>query len=104
MISKRIAVCNPRAGQYHAGTSVLRVAATANKHLSSGPMKELKMSKTGKMTIQAASRIYSATAIKSDGSVGKNTFGARAMRTAMGQVSPAGSPGQVKSKAKGSKK
>ena len=97
-------MCNPSAGQYDAGSSVLQVAATANKHLSSGPTKELKMSKTGKMTTKAASRIYSATAINGDGSVGKNTFGARAMRTAMGQVSPAGAPGQVKSNTKGSKK
>lgn len=42
------------------------------------------MSKTGKMTVQAASRIYSVTAKNGDGSVGKNTFGARAMSTAMG--------------------
>jgi hypothetical protein len=60
------------------------------------------MSKTGKMTIQAASRIYSATAENGDGSVGKNTFAAKAMRAAMGQASPAGEPGQAKSAAKGS--
>ena len=44
------------------------------------------MAKTGKMTVQAASRIYSATATKGDGSVGKNTFDARAMSAAMRQA------------------
>lgn len=41
------------------------------------------MAKTGKMTVQAASRIYSPTATKGGGSVGKNTFGVRAMSAAM---------------------
>lgn len=51
------------------------------------------MAKTGKMTVQAASRIYSATATKGNGAVGKKTFGARAMRAAMHQTGP--SPAQV---------
>lgn len=55
------------------------------------------MAKTGKMTVQAASRIYSATATKGDGTVGKSTFGARAMRAAMRQAGP--STAQVGSKA-----
>lgn len=62
------------------------------------------MSKTGKMTVQAASRIYSVTAKNGDGSVGKNTFGARAMSTAMGQRSSAGAQGRAKSAARVSKK
>jgi hypothetical protein len=36
-----------------------------------------------KMTIKAASRIYSATAIKNGGAVPKGSFAARAMKTAM---------------------
>ena len=61
------------------------------------------MAKTGKMTVQAASRIYSATAVKSDGSVGKNTFGARAMSTAMRQAGQPPALGSSKATAGGSK-
>jgi hypothetical protein len=56
-------------------------------------MKESQMAKTGKMTVQAASRIYSATATKGDGSVGKNTFAAKAMRVATRPTGP--SPAQL---------
>lgn len=61
-----------------------------------------------KMTVAAASRIYSATAKTGDGTVPKESFGARAMRTAMaGQAQLAaqggGSAAQVSHSAAGSK-
>lgn len=41
------------------------------------------MSKTVKMDVDAASRIYSATAKRGTGAVPAGSFGARAMKTAM---------------------
>lgn len=54
------------------------------------------MAKSGKMTVQAASRIYSATAKNGNGSVGKNTFGARVMSTAMRQAGASPAPAGAK--------
>ena len=85
-VSTKSALCHSRAGKYHAGSSVLQVTATADKNLPSGSIKELQMAKTGKMTVPAASRIYAATATQGNGTVGKNTFGARAMSAAMRQA------------------
>ena len=51
------------------------------------------MAKGVKMSVPAASRIYSATAKSGSGSVGKGTFAARAMSAAM---SPTGSSSAAK--------
>ena len=40
-VSTKSALCHPRTGKYDAGSSVLQVTATADKHLPSEPMKEL---------------------------------------------------------------
>lgn len=45
--------------------------------------KEIKMSKSSKMTVAAASRIYSATARSGSGSVPAGSFAARVMSAAM---------------------
>lgn len=63
---------------------------------------------SGKMTVGAAARIYSATAKAGDGTVPKGSFAARAMRVAMtarAQPAPqgAGTAGQVSGSDPGSK-
>jgi hypothetical protein len=52
-------------------------------------MTKSSMGKVTKMSMPAAARIYSATAVKGSGSVPKDSFGARAMSSAM-RTAPVG--------------